>query len=53
MDDPIATIYCLCEDFLKAIRHHRDDLQTCLSTAEVMTISSVASTFFAGTREKN
>ena len=26
MDDTITTIYCLCDDFLKAIGHH-DDLQ--------------------------
>jgi DDE family transposase len=47
MDDTIITIYCLCEDFLKAIRH-KDDPQTRLSTAEVMAIPLVAATFFAG-----
>jgi hypothetical protein len=37
MDDTITTIYCLCDDFLKAIGH-RDDLQAVMSTAEVMTV---------------
>jgi hypothetical protein len=52
MDDTIITIYCLCEDFLKAIGHGRDDPQTRLSTAEVMTVPLVASTFFGGEIEK-
>lgn len=47
MDDTIITIYCLLDDFLKAIRH-KDDPQTRLSTAEVMTIPLVAATFFGG-----
>jgi Transposase DDE domain len=45
MDDTITTIYCLCDDFLKAIGH-RDDLQVGMSTAEVMTVPLVAATFF-------
>jgi hypothetical protein len=52
MDDTIITIYCLLDDFLKAINHRRDDPQTRLSTAEVMTIPLVASTFFGGDIEK-
>ncbi len=51
MDDTITTIYCLCDEFLKAT-HRRDDPQTRLSTAEIMTIPLVASTFFAGNIEK-
>lgn len=51
MDDTITTIYCLCDDFLRAI-HYRDDPQARLSTAEVMTIPLVASTFFGGQIEK-
>ena len=47
MDDTIITIYCLCEDFLKAVRH-RDDPQVQLSTAEVMTVPLVAAAFFGG-----
>ena len=27
MDDTITTIYCLCDDFLKAMPHRRDDPQ--------------------------
>src|SRR4051794_39689593 len=52
MDDTIITIYCLLDDFLKAIRHRPDDPQTRLSTAEVMTIPLVAATFFGGNIEK-
>ncbi len=50
MDDTITTIYCLCDDFLKAIRHRRPDdpQQLRLTTAEVMTVPLVAATFFAG-----
>ena len=50
MEDTIITIYCLCEDFLKAIGH-RDDSQVRLSTAEVMTIPLVACAFFGGNIE--
>lgn len=35
MDVTITTIYCLCDDFLKAMNHHPDDPQARLSTAEV------------------
>jgi Transposase DDE domain len=52
MDDTITTIYCLCDDFLKAMRHRRDDPQARLSTAEVMTIPLVAAAFFGANIEK-
>jgi Transposase DDE domain len=52
MDDTITTIYCLCDDFLKATPHRRDDPQARLSTAEVMTIPLVAATFFSGNIDK-
>ncbi len=44
MDDTITTIYCLCDEFLKAIRH-RDDPQVRTSTAEVVTLPLVAAAF--------
>ncbi len=47
MNDTIITIYCLCDDFLTAMRH-RDNPQIRLSTAEVMTVPLVAATFFGG-----
>jgi hypothetical protein len=47
MDDTITTIYCLCDDFLKAMRH-RDDPQVLMSTAEVMTVPLVAAAHFGG-----
>src|SRR5215210_8075895 len=45
VDDTITTIYCLCDEFLKAIGH-RDDPQARLSTAELMTVPLVAAAFF-------
>jgi hypothetical protein len=51
MDDTIITTYYLCDEFLKAIGN-RDDPQVILSTAEVLTIALVASTFFGGNMEK-
>ena len=51
MDHTITTIYCLCDDFLKAMRHF-DDPQARLSTAEVMTIPLVAATFFCANIDK-
>src|SRR3954471_11400834 len=51
LDDTITTIYCLCDDFLKAI-NRRDDPQVRLTTAEVMTVPLVAATFFGGNVKK-
>ncbi len=51
MDDTITTIYCLCDEFLKATGHS-DDSQALTSTAEVMTIPLVAAAFFEGNIEK-
>ncbi len=48
MNATITTIYCLCEEFLKAM-HHRDDPQVRLSTAEVVTVPLVASTLGSNT----
>ena len=51
MDDTITTIYCLCDEFLKA-RGHRHEPQARLSTAEVMTVPLVAAAFFGGNVER-
>jgi hypothetical protein len=51
MDDTITTIYCLCDDFLKAM-HRFDDPQVRLSNAEVMTVPLVAATFFGANIDK-
>jgi hypothetical protein len=51
VDDTITTIYCLCDEFLKAI-DHRDDPQVRLTTAEVMTVPLVAAAFFGGNIDK-
>ncbi len=47
MQDTILTIYCLCDDFLKAM-DYRDDPQVKWTTAQVMTVPLVASCFFGG-----
>jgi hypothetical protein len=47
MDLTITSIYCVCEEFSKAMGL-RDDPQARLSTAEVMTIPLGASAFFGG-----
>jgi len=51
LDDTITTIYCLCDDFLKAIDFH-DDPQVRLTTAEVMCVPLVAATFFGANIDK-
>jgi len=51
LNDTIITIYCLCDDFLKAI-HYFDDPQVQLSTAEVMSVPVLAATFFGGNIDK-
>ncbi len=48
----VITIYCVCDDFLKAAGWH-DDVQAQMSTAEVMTVSLVASAIFDGNQEKS
>lgn len=51
MQDTITTIYCLCDDFLQAM-NHRDDPQTQVSSAEVMSVSLVAACYFGGKVER-
>jgi hypothetical protein len=51
LEDTITTIYCLCDDFLKAAGHH-DDPQARLSTAEVMTVALTASASFGANIDK-
>jgi len=45
MKDKIITIYCLCDEMLKALGQ-RDDQQCRMNTAEVMTTALVAALFF-------
>lgn len=47
MQDTIVTIYCLCDDLLKALSY-RDDRQSRYSGAEVMTVPLIAASFFGG-----
>ena len=51
MDSQIVAVYCLCDDMLKAL-HHREDPQTQVSDAEVMTTAIVAALYFGGNIEK-
>jgi hypothetical protein len=52
VQEKIITIYCLCADFL-GVYGHRDDPQTQMSTAEVMTVALVAAEFFGGNQERS
>ena len=47
MQDTITTIYCLCDDLLKAM-NHCDDTQTRFSSAEVMSVPVIACACFGG-----
>ena len=50
MDDRIITIYCLCDDLLKAFHHHEDS-QCQMSDAKVLTTALVAALYFRGNFE--
>lgn len=52
MEIEIITIYCRCEDFLISVGH-KDDPQSRMSTAEVMTTALTAAAFFSGDHEKS
>ncbi len=47
----LVTIYCLCDDFLKACGYE-DDPQAKMSTAEVMTVALAASALFDNNQER-
>ena len=47
MDTQIIFVYCLCDDRLKTLPH-RDDPQSHLSDAEILTVALVASLYFGG-----
>jgi hypothetical protein len=51
MDDSVLTIYCLCDDLLKALRH-QEDPQRLMRDAEVMTTAIVAALYFGGNFER-
>jgi hypothetical protein len=48
----IVTIYCLCDDFLRAWGH-TDAPQAKMTTAQVMTVALVASALFCGNQERS
>lgn len=45
MQDQIITLYVVCDDYLKAMQY-RDDPQSTMTTAEVMTTALVATRCF-------
>jgi hypothetical protein len=47
MQDTIVTMYCVCDDVLRALGY-QDDPQTRYAAAEVMTVPLVAAAFFGG-----
>lgn len=51
MDDSVLAIFCLCDDLLKALKHHEDG-QRQMSDAEVMTTAIGAALDFAGNFER-
>lgn len=51
MQDTIVSIYCLCDDLLKAM-NYQDDPQAHLSGAEVMCVPLVAARYFGGKIEQ-
>jgi hypothetical protein len=50
MSDTIITLYCFFDEPLAAL-NHRDDPQTKVSTAEIMTVAAVAAEFFTGNQQ--
>ena len=51
MDEHIMTVYCLCDDLLRAL-HQPEHAQSGMSEAEVMTTALVAATEFRGNFDK-
>lgn len=52
MPEKIITLYYFFDELLKAIAHN-DDPQTRVSTAEVMTVATVAAECFTGNHQKS
>ncbi|NWF65455.1 MAG: hypothetical protein HXY38_14255 [Chloroflexi bacterium] len=51
MGSQIVAIFCVCDDILKGLHHHKDS-QCKMSDAEVMTTSILAAAFFGGNMER-
>jgi len=51
MVEEIITIFCTCDDFLKAI-DHKDHVQSKINTAELLTIMIISAKYFGGNYEK-
>jgi Transposase DDE domain len=51
METEIIVIFCITDDYLKSI-NFKDDKQTKMPTAEIMTVAIVAAYYFGGNQEK-
>src|SRR5215510_12387868 len=51
MDDKIITIFCLCDDLLKAM-HHQEDSHCQMNDADIMTTAFMVGLFFRGNHER-
>lgn len=52
METEIIILFCVIDDYLKAIQH-KDDIQSKMSTAEIMTTAITAAKFFGGNQERS
>jgi hypothetical protein len=52
MKDTLVTVYCLCDELLKALEW-TDDRQAQMTTAEVMTVALTAAAFFGGCHDRS
>lgn len=52
MVEEIITIFCLCDDYLKAI-NQKDNHQARISTSEIVTTAIVAAKYFGGNYQKS
>ena len=51
MHSQIVSVFCLCNDILKAL-YHREDRQCWITDAEIMTIALIAALYFSGNQAK-
>lgn len=52
MVEEIITIFCICDDYLKSVRHE-DDKQARMKTSEILTTAIVGAKFFGRNYQKS
>jgi len=52
METEIIILFCVIDDYLKCI-NHKDDIQSKMTTAEIMTVTIAAARFFNGNQEQS